>query len=791
MWRRERGGTGRWSSPLSRAVVVTVLGLSSLSTASAYAGQCPNEALRTELHSGQLPDCRAYELVSPAYKQGAFVSPFAVLTNGTRIIAGSVGAFGGTEGDALGQGTNLPGAAYEFVRDEQAGWTTASLGPPAAQFRSNGMFDASADLGATLWELGRRRVASVGASEEEARCPAQPGEEEIQPEGVTDFYVEPSLGTFARVGPPTPDPCEINASEYTYLGASEDLSRILFSTGGGFRWPFDGTVKSGPTLYEYTGVEQPGEAREPTLVGVQGGLGSRTLISSCGTRLGSGAPEVRTLGSMYNAVSSSGARVFFTAVGTDEAEGCEGPPVSEMFAREEEHSGEVHTVAISEPSISYCAGTPSPPCADANFEGASADGSKVFFTSTQSIPGVEGASEDEGSDSAVKGCTLTTGPGGCNLYEYEFEPAGAHRLILVSGGSTELGGARVQGVVRVSEDGSHVYFVAEGVLTGASTNAVGNRAVAGADNLYSYAEGHTAFVATLASGDSSEWSRIDSRPVLVSTDGGILVFTSIGDLTNEGVTGAKSQVYQYDAATGALVRVSIGQNGYNDDGKAPAAGATIVNGFPFGYSYSGTDSPAARNSVQAPADGAVFFSSSDALTPQALNDQSNFLGKPVINIYEYRAGQVYLLSDGRDASAVNAGPGVYLVGSDPSGGDVFFLTADSLSASDGDTQQDLYDARVEGGFPRMAAGQDCSGEACQGPLVGAPALAPLGGSATQVAEDEESVAVVGIKIKPKPKVTKAKKKPKAVEIKKRRKAKARKAVARVGSKGHKDGRGVR
>src|SRR4029077_17814828 len=139
------------------------------------------------------------------------------------------------------------------------------------------------------------------------------------------------------------------------------------------------------TVYEYAGTGHT----SPSLVGVTGGRGSTALVSDCGTRLGSGTQEERN-GSMYNAISASGDRIFFTAVGTDDHVcGARQPLVDELFARGEPSSGEPQTVAISCPSGLT-------PCADANFEGASRDGSKVFFTSTQKLR--EGASDDTSGD---------------------------------------------------------------------------------------------------------------------------------------------------------------------------------------------------------------------------------------------------------------------------------------------------------------------------------------------------------------------------------------------------------
>ncbi len=170
------------------------------------------------------------------------------------------------------------------------------------------------------------------------------------------------------------------------------------------------------------------------------------LISDCGTQLGSGAES-----DMYNAVSVSGETVFFTALGHNEGE-CKAafpaPDVSEVYAR----LGGVETVDVSEPSKASCSVCNTAAKASAEFVGASKDGSKVFFLTEQE---------------------LLPGGGGLGLYEYDFDtPAEAHAHVMrVSAGP---GPSEVQGVARVSEDGSHVYFVAKGVLTATGTATLMN-----------------------------------------------------------------------------------------------------------------------------------------------------------------------------------------------------------------------------------------------------------------------------------------------------------------------------
>jgi hypothetical protein len=80
---------------------------------------------------------------------------------------------------------------------------------------------------------------------------------------------------------------------------------------------------------------------------------------------------------------------------------------------------------------------------------------------------------------------------------------------------------------------------------------------------------------------------------------------------------------------------------------------------------------------------------------------------------------VFLVSDGLDAGESSAGGAatastVELLGSDASGENVFFTTVDRLVPADTDSQLDIYDARVGGGFPAEVTSPICeSGGTCR------------------------------------------------------------------------------
>jgi hypothetical protein len=101
------------------AATLTVAGLSLTPVAAASAVSCPNEELRVELASGSLPDCRAYELVTPPYKEGGVVIPVAVAEDGEHVAFSSFLAFGDVEGDRIS--SNPEGANVSLRAPKWAG----------------------------------------------------------------------------------------------------------------------------------------------------------------------------------------------------------------------------------------------------------------------------------------------------------------------------------------------------------------------------------------------------------------------------------------------------------------------------------------------------------------------------------------------------------------------------------------------------------------------------------------------------------------------------------------------
>jgi hypothetical protein len=630
------------------AVLAATAAVGAAALPATAAEACPNQAQRAENNSLGLPECRAYEQVSAAFKNGftAF-APVAYTEDGSAFKYVSPGVFAGV---GLGSTFN----SYVATRSDQ-GWDTTAGGPAGPTYEGGYIVDRSADLQSSLWQM---------------RLPDESS-------GVDDFYLRRPDGSFSRIGPTTnpaslgaefPGPKPTNPA-FDYYGASADLSHVIYSVGAGGNALFPGdTTKENFSLYEYVGTGN----EHPRLVGLDN---SGQLVSDCGTLLGSAQTK-------YGSISTDGEVLFFTAQASS---GC--LPADELWAR-------VGGTTSYEASKSICTRTAADPggaCnapAPALFQGAALDGSRVYFTTTQQL--VDGDT-DETND----------------LYAYDLptssNPNPSPALVEVSAAGSN---ADVQGVLRVSDDGSRVYFVAKGVLAG-NNGVEGVPAASGEDNLYvwerdaSHPSGQMTFVSSLLEQDAQLWANEGGggRMNQITPDGRYLVMSSFTPLV-ETDTDTAADMYRYDADTGQMVRLSTDTSGAGGNGEFDA-------NF-FANSLSSSPAGVRLRTTMSAAGSAVIFDTSEALAPADVNGVSD--------VYLWKEGHVSLISDGTWPEGLGAQPVTFI---DGSGEDIYFPTSRPLSPSDADTTSDFYDARVHGGFSFPAV-TPCSGEACQSPVSGPP-----------------------------------------------------------------------
>jgi hypothetical protein len=338
---------------------------------------------------------------------------------------------------------------------------------------------------------------------------------------------------------------------------------------------------------------------------------------------------------------------------------------------------------------------------------------------------------------------------------------------------------QANGYLRSSDDGSHVYFISTGQLA-ENENVNGEKAKAGKENLYVYntVTKETAFIAQavpVVTELRSLEAQVNGCPSMElgeaeepGCEGGrFFVFTTTAHITPDD-TAQGTQVFEYDARTKRLTRVSVGENGYAGNGNDNAFGVTIA-APEFGIGENEAQLGLFESKTRAVSDdgSTVVFSSSGALSPRAVNDPQPQPGP--VDVYESHDGQVSLLSTGHSLTS-DQQPTIT-----PSGRDVFFLSTENILPQDSDGLKSLYDARVGGGFPAaLVPAGGCNGDACQGPpsvpnLLGAPATSTFSGlgNPTPVA----SKPAVKPKVKPKHcKKGLVKKKGRCVKPKRRHKA---------------------
>ncbi len=384
-----------------RGLVCALVGLVVLGLpAGTYAaGACPNEAAREEQHSTFLPDCRGYEMVSPADKNGAniYVTPFGTeaSTDGEKIYFRARGQFA----DILGSGH---AGVNEYIATRgEAGWVTHGITPLTAAgveqvYQGTDYVALSEDLSSGI----------VNAFE----IPGVPG----GAPGVFNMYrTEFATGAFEAVtrseGSTAPNAVDLSGEHFD--GASGDVDHAIFETRDNLLSDASG---SGRKVYEWShGAMRIADVLPDGTVPAAGA----TAFSQNGGHLRKKFPMI----------SQDGSRVFFLAPRT-------GAGSLKLYMRKDGTS----TTWVSQSEATEPAETPSP----VSFQAASPTGAKVLFTSQEGLV-------DADSNARIDLYMYTDGP----------MPESEANLTLISAGLPE-GEVRDINVLGMSGDGSRVYFVA-------------------------------------------------------------------------------------------------------------------------------------------------------------------------------------------------------------------------------------------------------------------------------------------------------------------------------------------
>jgi NHL repeat len=626
-----------------------------------------NQALRTR-SSAKLPDCRAYEMVSPLDKGNGDVALWVGRNASVPRLfefdrsAVSGGRFTFTSTTAFADPESSPFVSQYLSTRGTRGWAAESISPPhtespvlAFALLSNEFHGFSDDL-CTAWLLhySKAPLAKEGIP------------------GFANIYrrqnCSADAGSYEALSPVKP----LNREPADYFGLrvqglSADGAHAIFNSNGAL--DPDAPALAGNLellLYEHT----PEGLR--FVCYLPNGTPS-TKTCAAGTASGSGGGNES---SVHNAISADGQRIFWS----DTSEGNPG----QIYVR----IGGAETRKVSGSKASD----------PAWYWTAADDGSKAIFA-------------------------FDSGPLKDQLYEFD-----------VDGETSTLIAKEVLGPMGASEDASRVYFASKEDLDDTGP------AVAGDRNLYLYdanADTHTLVMELSASdigGTSVDPSPIDELPsqrtARVSPDGLHALFVSASPSpTGYDNLDAKSgepdqEVYLYDAVEDELRCVSCNPSGARPTGEDIG---TVKESIWVASGIQGWEILLHAPRVLSNDGTRAYFESLDALVPDDTNGawdvyQWEELGKggcakAAQAFSEESQGCIDLISSGEspaDSTFLDA---------DPTGNNVFFGTQSSLVAKDYGLN-DVYDARVDGGFSETTPKPICEGEACQSPPPPPPDVTP-------------------------------------------------------------------
>lgn len=661
-----------------------------------YTVQAPDRTFTTQFGGlgFSLADNRVWELVSPPEKHGA------------RLVGGGeIHIQASSDGDGLAYqsslSTEVDPAGNRILepsmnlalRGADGSWRSEDITSPNDEVTPLAIGNGTEyklfndDLSEALVEPRSRTLLSPEASE---RTPYL--RDNVDPFAYTPLVTgkEPN----ANVPPGTEFGGSGSIPGVLTAGVSPDFRHVALVSGVPL---VEGVAVSGQTMYEWSnGQIKP----VSVLPAAEGG----TMVVA--RQVGSGA------GSTRGAISEDGSRVFWSV----ETAG----NISALYVRdtESEESGRLDVKQLSASGI----GTARP-----IFQGASADGSVVFFTDSRQLT----------EDASLSGL---------DLYRCELpsgSPAsGCVTLTNISAPAEADESAEVEGfAMGVAKDAQVIYFVARGVLD-AVPNKFGDSAVSGEPNLYVWRQGEgVRFIATLAEEDKNNWAKAFAQGASASPSGRFLAFMSQRSLTGydnrDATTGEPAQeIFRYDGLVDQLECVSCNPNGARPHSATVPEHNSLVDPHEL-WEVQRTAAilpQAITIAVQGVSlyrpravldNGRVFFNAVDPLVPADSNEQWDVYQHEPMGVgdcLEFSGGASVSRSAGGCVSLVSSGTAeeeAAFFDASETGNDAFFSTPARLSVLDKDQEVDIYDARVNGVEATLSPDTECLGEACQ-PLAQPP-----------------------------------------------------------------------
>lgn len=641
-----------------------------------------------------LPDGRAWELVSPQDKHGAEI--FSISEAGLIQAAEDGGAVAYIADAPVTSEppSNLLLDTEVLATRTAGGWSSQDIATP--QIAVAGLLLAagreyrffSSDLSLGLVEpFGATPLPPLSEGAERTIYLRHSAAGEYSPL-VTAANVPP--GT--KFGGKEEKPGGRFTGGVSFAGATPDLSHVVLTSNEAALTPNAG--ENG--LYEWAGGQLQ-------LVSYLPGGTPATNNPALGYD-GSPAVDVR------HAISNDGSRIIWSE---------SGGPEKHLYMRDTTIGDTVQLDAVEENEKHEKA----PGCevltCQAVFQTANSEGSMIFFTDTARLTFDSTASQGA-PDLYIAEVTVQGGKLAVKLTDLTVDEH--------TGQSADVQGT----VLGASEDGSYVYFVANGALASGSTpgdcRALEAGPLPGATcNLYvlhndpvTHAK-TTTFIAALSNEDGRDWEYEDSQNLgretsRVSPKGGYLAFMSERSLTGYDNIDANSdvtdeEVFLYDASSGSLICASCDPTGARPvgvldnpsasgtpflDGTRAWSGRWLAGSVP-GWTSIGPQL-ALYQSRYLSDSGRLFFNSPDALVPQDTNEKGD--------VYEYEPEGIGSCAGTSKTFSGTSGGCVALISSGTSseesvfldasanGDDVFFLTASRLTAQDVDTAYDVYDAHV-------------------------------------------------------------------------------------------------